>query len=56
LFALDQTGANKLEKQYILAGMLRARLGGISAMTLYRWEKDPRLGFPTPLLIGSITT
>ncbi|MEY4965082.1 MAG: hypothetical protein RL274_665, partial [Pseudomonadota bacterium] len=28
---------------------VRARYGGISDMTLYRWLKNPNIGFPKPL-------
>ena len=35
-------------KQYITRKGVRERFGGISAMTLWRWEHDGRLGFPKP--------
>ncbi|MEX1109926.1 MAG: hypothetical protein WEC00_13525 [Dongiaceae bacterium] len=31
---------------------VRARYGGVSDMTLRRWEKDPRVGFPSPIRIN----
>lgn len=36
------------EKHYITRKALRARYGGISEMTLWRWERDDKLGFPKP--------
>jgi len=30
---------------------VKARLGRISDMTLWRWERDPRLNFPQPVRI-----
>jgi predicted DNA-binding transcriptional regulator AlpA len=30
---------------------MRAELGGISATTIDRWEKDPRLSFPPKITI-----
>jgi hypothetical protein len=40
------------EQQYILRRTLRQRFGGISAMTLWRWERDGQLGFPQALIIN----
>ena len=40
----------KTEDQYLTGPKLRARLG-ISAVTLWRWRHDPRLGFPQPRVI-----
>ncbi len=37
-----------LTTQYITRKKLLERFGGISAMTLWRWEHDERLGFPKP--------
>jgi hypothetical protein len=31
---------------------VRERYGGISEMTLYRWDHDPSLGFPPPIRIN----
>jgi predicted DNA-binding transcriptional regulator AlpA len=39
-------------KQYITRKKLLARFGGISAMTLWRWERDEKLGFPRPTEIN----
>jgi predicted DNA-binding transcriptional regulator AlpA len=30
---------------------VRRRYGGISEMTLWRWDRDPTLGFPKPVRI-----
>lgn len=30
---------------------VKARLGRISDMTIWRWERDPRLNFPKPVRI-----
>lgn len=32
----------------LTSAQVRARYGNISAMTLYRWSKDPQLAFPKP--------
>jgi predicted DNA-binding transcriptional regulator AlpA len=41
------------EKSEILltTAQLRVRLGGVSEMTIWRYERDPELGFPKPLRI-----
>ena len=31
---------------------VRARYGGITERTIYRWLKNPELGFPQPLVIN----
>jgi predicted DNA-binding transcriptional regulator AlpA len=35
-----------VETQYIIRKQVRARFGGISSMTLWRWEHNNKLGFP----------
>src|SRR5215467_10645726 len=30
---------------------VRAFFGNVSAMTIWRWRKDPELGFPMPVII-----
>lgn len=37
---------------YLPAQKVRARYGGISDMSLWRWLKDPRTGFPQPIRIN----
>ena len=39
-------------KHYITRKALRARYGGISEMTLWRWEHDEKLGLPKALEIN----
>ena len=34
------------EKQFIIRKNLRTRYGNISEMTLWRWERNEKLGFP----------
>lgn len=29
-----------------------ARFGGVTPMTIYRWERDERMGFPQPTYIN----
>lgn len=41
-----------MARQYITPKQIRARFGGISEMTLWRWEHDARLGFPKAVLIN----
>ncbi len=40
--------------QLLKAQTLLKRLGGISLQTLWRYQKDPDLNFPKPILIHSI--
>ena len=40
-------------RSYLTAAQVRARYGGISDMTLFRWLRDPRLGFVKPILINN---
>lgn len=40
-----------VEKVYLSSQKVRARYG-ISNMTLYRWERDPALNFPQPVIIN----
>jgi len=44
--------APQRQKVYLTAGQVRARYGGISDMTLFRWIRDPDLGFPPPTYIN----
>jgi predicted DNA-binding transcriptional regulator AlpA len=39
---------------YLNALQVRARYGGISVMTLWRWLHDEKLGFPRPTRINRI--
>jgi predicted DNA-binding transcriptional regulator AlpA len=41
-------------KTYVGAKQVRARYGGISDMTLWRWYHDPKMGFPQPIKINRI--
>jgi hypothetical protein len=36
---------------YLTGRMMRARYN-VSGMTLYRWERDPSLEFPSPVIIN----
>jgi hypothetical protein len=36
---------------YLTAAQVRARYGGVTSMTIWRWLHDPELQFPAPLLI-----
>lgn len=40
------------ETNYLTAKKVRERFGGISAMTLWRWERDEVLPFPAPLVLN----
>jgi len=39
------------EEKLIMSAELRARLGGVSAMTTHRWQNDAELNFPEPIKI-----
>lgn len=41
----------QINDNLITAGTLCERLGGISAMSLWRWVRDPALDFPKPIMI-----
>jgi predicted DNA-binding transcriptional regulator AlpA len=41
-----------MESHYLTAAQVRARFGGISDMSLWRWLQDEQLGFPRPLIIN----
>ncbi len=32
---------------------VREQLGGVSEVTLWRFQRDPKLGFPTPVRINA---
>lgn len=38
--------------EYLTATQVRQHFGGISDMTLWRWMRDDRLGFPRPDVIN----
>ena len=40
-------------KRLLPDSQVRQRYGGISAMTLWRWDSDPALGFPKPVRINN---
>ncbi len=48
----DSTARSK--KIYLTASQVRDRYGGVSAMTIHRWLRDPRMRFPEPLYIGRL--
>ncbi len=47
--AAEETGALP---RLIPAREVRRRCAGISQVTLYRWLRDPNLGFPQPIRIN----
>ena len=40
------------DDELLPARVVRQMLGGVSDMTLGRWEKDPRVGLPHPIKFG----
>ena len=40
------------DRIWITAGQVLARYGDISAMTLWRWVRDPKMGFPKPVYLN----
>jgi hypothetical protein len=38
---------------YLTARQVRDRYGDLSEMSLWRWERNPNLGFPTPKRINN---
>lgn len=49
----DELGSSERSKQYLTATQVRARLGNISDMTLWRWLRSEEMGFPQPIIIAS---
>ena len=41
-----------LEVVFLSAKQVRARYGGVSDMTVWRWSRDDELGFPQPIRIN----
>jgi len=41
-------------KTYLTSKQVRARYGDMSDMSLWRWCRDPRMGFPQPVRINRI--
>lgn len=41
------------EPEYLPARATRKRYGDPSETTFWRWQVDPKIGFPKPILIGS---
>lgn len=39
-------------RRLLNAATVRQKFDGISDMTLWRWVRDPNLGFPQPIYIG----
>jgi predicted DNA-binding transcriptional regulator AlpA len=39
------------QRNLIPSSAVKARIGGVSDMTLYRWLRKPELGFPQPVVI-----
>ena len=37
---------------FLTAPQVRQRFGGITNMTLWRWARDARVGFPHPVVIN----
>lgn len=42
------------QQQYLTARQVREHFGGISEMSLWRWENDPKLAFPKPIKINRL--
>lgn len=38
---------------YLTSRQMKAMLGNVCDMTLWRWQRDPALGFPSPVKIKS---
>lgn len=41
-------------KTYLTSKQVRARYGDITDMTIWRWCRDPAMGFPQPIRINRI--
>ena len=43
---------NKSSEKFLTSQQVRTRYGDKSDMTLYRWVRNPTLGFPQPVVIN----
>jgi hypothetical protein len=50
--SLEHSPARSLGAVFLTANQVRARYGGISDMTLWRWLRDPDMNFPQPTVIN----
>lgn len=41
-----------IDNVYLTGPQVRARYGNVSDMTLWRWLRDPAMGFPKPTYIN----
>lgn len=48
--SLDHTS----EKRFLTGPQVRVRYGGITPMTLWRWQNHDELEFPKPLFVGNL--
>lgn len=44
--------AGQADDKYVTSKQVRDELGGVSDMTLWRWENDENMGFPKPIRIN----
>lgn len=40
------------DETFLTAAQVRARFGGVSAMSIWRWLHDPKTGFPQPVKLN----
>jgi hypothetical protein len=48
---LQQGGTLDMDETYLPASKVKKRYG-VTDMTLWRWLRDPKLGFPAPMIIN----
>jgi predicted DNA-binding transcriptional regulator AlpA len=41
------------DETLLTSAQVRARVGGVSSMCIWRWMRDPRVQFPVPVKINS---
>jgi predicted DNA-binding transcriptional regulator AlpA len=41
------------DEALLTSAQVRARVGGVSAMCIWRWQRDPKVQFPAPLKMNS---
>jgi predicted DNA-binding transcriptional regulator AlpA len=51
MFSLVSSGEH-MNEQYVTSRQVKARYGGVSDMTIWRWLRDRNLNFPQPLVIN----
>ncbi|MCX7348711.1 MAG: transcriptional regulator [Alphaproteobacteria bacterium] len=50
----SQSSASSTPQVFLSSAQVRHRYGGRSQMALWRWLRDPAMGFPQPVYFGRL--